>query len=26
LRGTPLVVEFRTRGNPYARRLAAKKR
>ena len=26
LRGTPLAVEFRTRGNPYARRLAGKKR
>ena len=26
LRGTPLAVEFRTRGNPYARRLASKRR
>lgn len=26
LRGTPLAVEFRTRGNPYARRLASRKR
>jgi GTPase len=26
LRGTPLAVEFRTRGNPYARRQAAKRR
>jgi GTP-binding protein len=26
LRGTPLAVEFRTRGNPYARRLAGRKR
>jgi len=26
LRGTPLAVEFRTHGNPYARRLASKKR
>ena len=26
LRGTPLAVEFRTHGNPYARRLASKRR
>jgi GTP-binding protein len=26
LRGTPLAVEFRTHGNPYARRLGSKKR
>jgi len=26
LRGTPLAVEFRTRGNPYAHRLASRKR
>ena len=26
LRGTPLAVEFRTHGNPYARRLASKQR
>ncbi len=26
LRGTPMMVEFRTRANPYVRRLAAKKR